>query len=98
MGSRNSRKRTVPGWVGRRFVVFGFTAPFLLLCFITTPVILPPLRSPCNLRAGGIHPVYREWGDPRDGRVWLVQVFYGTSEDAFGRPRAVPRMITYRRP
>jgi hypothetical protein len=42
--------------------------------------------------------MYREWADPRDGTVWLVQVFYGTSEDVFGRPRAVPRMITFRLP
>lgn len=42
--------------------------------------------------------MYREWTDPRDGVVWLVQVFYGTSEDAFGRPRAIPRMITFRLP
>jgi hypothetical protein len=42
--------------------------------------------------------MYREWADPRDGTVWLVQVFYGTSEDAFGRPRAIPRMITFRLP
>ena len=42
--------------------------------------------------------MYREWADPRDGTSWLVQVFYGTSEDPFGRPRAVPRMITFRLP
>ena len=42
--------------------------------------------------------MYREWADPRDGSVWLVQVFYGTSEDGFGRPRAIPRMITFRLP
>jgi hypothetical protein len=42
--------------------------------------------------------MYREWADARDGTVWLVQVFYGTSEDTFGRPKAVPRMITFRLP
>jgi hypothetical protein len=42
--------------------------------------------------------MYREWADPRDGTLWLVQVFYGTSEDPFGRARAVPRMITFRFP
>jgi hypothetical protein len=42
--------------------------------------------------------MYREWSDPRDETAWLVQVFYGTSEDSFGRPRAVPRMITFRLP
>ena len=42
--------------------------------------------------------MYREWVDPRDGTVWLVQVFYGTSDEALGEPRAVPRMITFRLP
>lgn len=42
--------------------------------------------------------MYREWADPRDGTVWLVQVFYGSSADPLGPPRAVPRMITFRRP
>ena len=42
--------------------------------------------------------MYREWSDPRDAVTWLVQVFYGTSEDAFGRPKAIPRMITFRLP
>jgi hypothetical protein len=42
--------------------------------------------------------MYREWLDPRNTTAWLVQVFYGTSEDQFGRPRAVPRMITFRLP
>ena len=42
--------------------------------------------------------MFREWIDARDGRVWLVQAFYAKSEGPFGRPRAVPRMITYRLP
>ena len=42
--------------------------------------------------------MYREWSDPRDGTVWLVQVFHGTAQDPFGRARAVPRMLAFRLP
>src|SRR5688572_25885105 len=124
IGSRNSRKRTSPGWTGR-FLPTRAITDFGPLFFITLAIILPHLEVPsvsprrrsdiarnrrhlrghgCKLGARAtrarrrLRLVYREWADPRDGTVWLVQVFYATSEDHFGRPRAMPRMITFRLP